>query len=110
MNIPVITPLFGAIIKFIYDLFGQNYMLALVIFAVLVKLIGAFNIAVFEHCKECSVERNWCVVPSSLTANESVAVNHFGLCKVVIVLKTVVNTANRIRHSQDALNLVDIVD
>lgn len=39
MNIPVITPLFGAIIKFIYDLFGQNYMLALVIFAVLVKLI-----------------------------------------------------------------------
>lgn len=39
MNIPVITPLFGYIIKFIYDIFGQNYMLTLVLFAILVKLI-----------------------------------------------------------------------
>ncbi len=39
MNIPVITPLFGAIIKVIYDIFGRNYMIALVLFAIIVKLI-----------------------------------------------------------------------
>ena len=39
MNIPIITPAFGVVIKFIYDLFGRNYMLALVLFAVFVKLI-----------------------------------------------------------------------
>lgn len=39
MNIPIITPAFGAVIKVIYDLFGKNYMLTLVLFALLVKLI-----------------------------------------------------------------------
>ena len=39
MNIPVITPFFGIVIKFIYDIFGKNYMLALVLFAILVKII-----------------------------------------------------------------------
>lgn len=39
MNIPIITPFFGIVIKFIYDIFGKNYMIALVLFAILVKLI-----------------------------------------------------------------------
>ena len=39
MNIPIITPFFGIVIKFIYDIFGKNYMVSLVLFAILVKLI-----------------------------------------------------------------------
>lgn len=39
MYIPGITPLFGTVIGWIYNLCGQNYMLALILFAVFVKLI-----------------------------------------------------------------------
>lgn len=40
MNIPIITPLFGTIIGWLYESIGfHNYMLTLVLFAVLIKLL-----------------------------------------------------------------------
>lgn len=39
MNIPVISPIFGFIIKFLYNTFGQNYLLTLFLFALFVKLL-----------------------------------------------------------------------
>ena len=40
MNIPVITPLFGVVIGWMYEhLCFQNYMLTLVLFALFIKLI-----------------------------------------------------------------------
>ncbi len=39
MNIPILSPLFGWIIKFLYDIFGQNYLLTLFLFALIVKVI-----------------------------------------------------------------------
>ena len=39
MDIPVLSPAFGWIIRNIYNLFGQNYLLSLFLFAVIIKLI-----------------------------------------------------------------------
>ena len=39
MHIPVISPIFGVIIKGLYNLFGQNYLLTLFLFALIVKII-----------------------------------------------------------------------
>ncbi len=39
MNIPIISPLFGWIVKFFYDTFGQNYLLTLFLFALVIKIL-----------------------------------------------------------------------
>lgn len=39
MDIPVISDLFGIIIKTLYNVFGQNYLLTLFLFALLVKVL-----------------------------------------------------------------------
>ena len=39
MDIPIISPLFGIIIKTLYNVFGQNYLLTLFLFALIVKII-----------------------------------------------------------------------
>ncbi len=39
MDIPVLSPILGWIIRNIYNIFGQNYLLTLFLFAVIIKLI-----------------------------------------------------------------------
>lgn len=39
MDIPVLSPIFGWVIKNLYNLFGQNYLLTLFLFAVVIKII-----------------------------------------------------------------------
>lgn len=39
MDIPIISPLFGVIIKFLYNIFGNSYLLTLFVFAVLMKVV-----------------------------------------------------------------------
>ncbi len=39
MDIPVLSPIFGWLIKSLYNVFGQNYLLTLFLFAVIIKLL-----------------------------------------------------------------------
>ncbi len=39
MDIPVLSPIFGWLIKNLYNIFGQNYLLTLFLFAVVIKLL-----------------------------------------------------------------------
>lgn len=39
MNIPIISTIFGAIIEFLYNAFGKNYLLTLFLFALVIKIL-----------------------------------------------------------------------